>query len=949
MKRTVVLSLLAVLLVMSTAGPPSRARTPETDSDRAEPVAWLARPGTALPPIEGWMPIRAGETQWYALDYQGHREAGEGKGKGETVWIGSQIHVLLDAEPDLGAAFSIWTPEQARIWALGEEVEPVGRGTKNRFEPGDLFWSGSFTSPDTYFVMVEHRGPRPSWFKLSIRSEGVLVPTARETAQKLQDEGYGVVDIGAALKALRQGATSAAQILKDVGFRAEETARALRDPDGYNIQHGREAAATLKDASFTSVETATALKTVYGALDPTYAARILKNVGFDVKEIARALRDLDVYNIQDAEAAAATLKDASFTSVETATALRRVYGENATTAARILKNVGFDVKETARALRDGYDMFRDPEAAATALKGASFTSVETATALRRVYGENATTAARILKNVGFDVRETALALRDPNAYNIRDAAAAATALKSASFTSVETASALWSVFEVKDATSAADDLKIAGYSAQETARGLKDSIPFAQHFMTASRALRVAGFSSTDTTAAVRAVYNESDIDTGLNGAHRRPFYIVAHNPNTLAEARDALAMGANALGPDVMRFSDEAYPLGQEGHIINNEADTSGLFMYHDHVRITTRMPETVEAYLDGLHNEVNNGKNLALIVFDIKKQAATADLGTKLREAVQTHLNYDGVKVNVIYSVGTLDDAAVFDAIIPLLEAHEGVMVDMQNDPLYVYNQLNARFSNASCGGCNPPHIAYGNGSIGMTGFGGTLPSLYPNVLISIDQASYLRAVGDARLAIPYAFPLPDLAYWIEFTNAGADGLMPDEDIEPQMWGATRGKLVEASIFVQGRSDLNLRGRPDLYLATAENNPWAWVYENEAYGLKVTTADIKNQIGEGTDSKLTFTLTGTGGSASVTIDSNFPKRMETGDTNYVTIYSKDLGTLQTLTITSDGSKPTTAAWNPGPIEIRSYRWGIQCNVNFTGVTVTKSSPGTKSLACNP
>ena len=36
------------------------------------------------------------------------------------------------------------------------------------------------------------------------------------------------------------------------------------------------------------------------------------------------------------------------------------------------------------------------------------------------------------------------------------------------------------------------------------------------------------------------------------NGAAARPFYLVAHNPNTLAEAQDALERGCNALEPDV-------------------------------------------------------------------------------------------------------------------------------------------------------------------------------------------------------------------------------------------------------------------------------------------------------------------------------------------------------------------------------------------------------------
>src|SRR5437764_12930842 len=37
-----------------------------------------------------------------------------------------------------------------------------------------------------------------------------------------------------------------------------------------------------------------------------------------------------------------------------------------------------------------------------------------------------------------------------------------------------------------------------------------------------------------------------------LNGASRRPFFVFAHNPNTLEDAQAALGQGANALEPDV-------------------------------------------------------------------------------------------------------------------------------------------------------------------------------------------------------------------------------------------------------------------------------------------------------------------------------------------------------------------------------------------------------------
>src|SRR5690242_10593711 len=89
-----------------------------------------------------------------------------------------------------------------------------------------------------------------------------------------------------------------------------------------------------------------------------------------------------------------------------------------------------------------------------------------------------------------------------------------------------------------------------------------------------------------------------SPADLGSNGQHRRPFYIFGHNPNELSEVDGDLAAGANALEPDVMSFTDDAHTPGFT--YINPTADESGLFMYHDHVLVTTRLPTTVEDWLE-------------------------------------------------------------------------------------------------------------------------------------------------------------------------------------------------------------------------------------------------------------------------------------------------------------------------------------------------------------
>ena len=403
----------------------------------------------------------------------------------------------------------------------------------------------------------------------------------------------------------------------------------------------------------------------------------------------------------------------------------------------------------------------------------------------------------------------------------------------------------------------------------------------------------------------------------------------------------DALIAGANALEPDVMRFSDKAYYAGTK---LNSQAGQSGLFMYHDDVLVTTRMPDTVEGYLDHVHALIKSGSNIALIVFDIKPPAAASyNLGNALRTAVNTHLNTDGVYIPVIYSVASISDyekGGVFNGFIGQLQPNEGVMIDSDNDPVKIFRTLSSGIS----GGCGQPcasnyNIGYGNGSIGTSG------GSAPNVLTSIDKVFVVSRVHWLQICYSLCISNPRGDINARVYYSGVDGLIPDRDLPAVAWGDTLDQIRILSGIVSARSDI--------YLATAADDPFS--PPNAAYALLVPTPKIG---GAGTDSMLTFTLRGNLGEASVTIDASYAKRMESGDYNYVTIQSKNLGTLQCLTLQSDGSG-AGSAWKPGIIFISSARWGIPYPdklpdsigitgdfkmANFTGTTVDKGSPQAKS-----
>jgi hypothetical protein len=85
----------------------------------------------------------------------------------------SQVELVMDAEPNNAVTFSVWTPEQVRLYGLGLDIKPVGYGTVNEKAPGDVSWSGSFTSPGTYYVRVEHQGQGKSYCKLTLKGDNV--------------------------------------------------------------------------------------------------------------------------------------------------------------------------------------------------------------------------------------------------------------------------------------------------------------------------------------------------------------------------------------------------------------------------------------------------------------------------------------------------------------------------------------------------------------------------------------------------------------------------------------------------------------------------------------------------------------------------------------------------------------------------------------------------------
>ncbi|HWY69893.1 MAG TPA: hypothetical protein VNX88_14575 [Terriglobales bacterium] len=427
--------------------------------------------------------------------------------------------------------------------------------------------------------------------------------------------------------------------------------------------------------------------------------------------------------------------------------------------------------------------------------------------------------------------------------------------------------------------------------------------------------------------------------DRGRNGQHARPFYIVAHNPNEISDVDAVLAAGANALEPDVMRFSDATVVGPADTDHVNTHAGASGLFMYHDHVVITTRLPTTVEDYFDYVHHLIADiGVNISLITLDIKSAAASSGLVLNLQNAVHTHLNHDGVRVNVIYSVGSTSDIGALFALGGRLDDNEGVQVDGESGPDAagtVFNDfLDSHFD----------HISFGDGGFGVSlGLNDPLlpfvDSLSPGVVPSIDFASWFRAGGfggfwdlgqylnggpGKGFAIPYAYPIPvdtppNIGYVAFAFMDEVDGLIADSDEQPQILSDTVASVRNLRNYIDNYD-------PDHYVATAADNPF--YIPPEAYAIQAKTT---SGLSDGTSDTIRFDLTGECGTSTVFVEGDFDHRFHRNDPThsadtYITIPSKNLGKLRSLRLSSGGSN----TWRVGQIHIASTRWGIPYDNNL-------------------
>lgn len=383
----------------------------------------------------------------------------------------------------------------------------------------------------------------------------------------------------------------------------------------------------------------------------------------------------------------------------------------------------------------------------------------------------------------------------------------------------------------------------------------------------------------------------EFDCSTGP-----RPFYVFGHNPNTIADIEAALDAGANGVEPDVNVYEDhqDQICISETGSLDTDEGGDEEA--------------PALATFLDQLHGIALRRPELALVVFDCKPKLSTPELGARLLAEIRKRLTFD-TDVNIVISVSSLKHKAIFDNIRSGLGPREALMIDEENDPLAVSDFF------AQSGVTNQ---CYGNGVAAEF----SAPTLSPHVRPSLEQACEARA-SSGRIKFIYVWTLRDLDKMREYIRIGVDGIIAGSS--PSGFDAPPVADLRALI---GEEEFV----PLIRFASREDNPFT--PPNSNYGLTVHTGDRFNA---GTDAMITFTLTGTLGSAVKVVDASligsvFGKtsgRMERDAWDHVTIQSPDLGELKSIAVQRDdeGNAPD---WFLDQIQVRSHRYGLSRRAVF-------------------
>ncbi len=371
------------------------------------------------------------------------------------------------------------------------------------------------------------------------------------------------------------------------------------------------------------------------------------------------------------------------------------------------------------------------------------------------------------------------------------------------------------------------------------------------------------------------------------------PVYIIAHNPNTLAEADEALALGVNALEPDI-QYNEYTRDL-----CIAHDAPGKD-----DH-------PPTVDAYLEHVKTRLEKYPGLSLIFFDIKLDEPAyngipiAQWGTRLQRTAKRILgNQDLV---FVYSVSKNKQAGIFDELALSLGPKECIMVDQESDVEEVITRLQPLI------GQGVTRIAYADGCYAY------LPDL--GVARHVRNAIYRRAEKGLPLFVAtWVLPAKDSIQ--QYLRMGIDGMIVNND------------SIQTALKVLQEEEFEGR----LRLADRSDNPFHNHMLN--YGVEITT--LKRNLA-GTDAMVKYTLSGPKNTVSTNIDTEHWRPFKGGSTTKDSLKMLNAGIPLSISLSHDGAG-LASDWLPDIVHVYEHTTGLDVYACF-GEWISKGEVHTREM----
>ena len=374
------------------------------------------------------------------------------------------------------------------------------------------------------------------------------------------------------------------------------------------------------------------------------------------------------------------------------------------------------------------------------------------------------------------------------------------------------------------------------------------------------------------------------------------PVYIIAHNPNTIAEVDKVLAAGVNGLEPDV-QYNEQTKDLCMS-HFAPGMPDD----------------PPCVETYLQHVKEQLERYPALSLILFDIKldqqeyNSISIADWGKKLYQTVNSILGDSGLVI--IYSVSKKEQAGIFAGFGQWLGKKEALMIDEESDVEEVIRTLQSFSTDGSA------NIAYADGIAKF------IPEL--NIPEHIQAALSRRALKtQPRFIGTWVLAQQDAV--LRYLRLGVDGMIVSYDSIPHAI-----ETVQATEF----SDR-------LRLGERTDNP----FDNGMliYGLEITTAD---EMLAGTDALIHCTMRFREGTIDFSIDGDFRNVFGKDSVTRVAVKVPDFGPPISISLSHNGSG-IAPQWLPATVRIFEGTTQFDVSVNF-GEWIGKGDVHTRQLESN-